>query len=66
MIYKIQPLAINRARGCIFNCTAATLLAALVTGAVYYLLSTIPSVRSYMKLDIESDAVSLNQTTVTE
>lgn len=54
------------ARSIIFNFTTASLLAAIVTGLVYFLLSRIPSVRSYMRIDTESDADYSKQATVTE
>lgn len=54
------------ARSVVFNYTTATLLAAVVASVTYFLLSRIPAVRSYMKLDIEYDAGSPKQATVTD
>ncbi|MGI5927141.1 MAG: hypothetical protein ACOX8A_08190 [Thermacetogeniaceae bacterium] len=48
----------------LFNYTTATLLACAVASVTYYLLSRIPALRSYMKLDTEYDAVSPAQETV--
>ena len=54
----------SAARIALFNYTTATLLACAVASVTYYLLSRIPALRSYMKLDTEYDAVSPAQETV--
>lgn len=46
------------ARSVVFNYTTATLLAAVVASVTYFLLSRIPAVRSYMKLDNYEGAIS--------
>lgn len=56
----------SMARSVVFNYTTATLLAAVVAMVTYYLLSRIPAVRSYMKLDTEDDAVGPIQGTIAD